>query len=128
MLLCNIQHAIALYLFNLHFYPFLCASFVGRNCNKCSYAIKSHDQNYYITLCILINIIETLELKAHNHKQHPSLRGSTVNSKFSQFLEHQNYYTTYITCAVGICLICPHLPSGTRFLGPVHTYQANPCC
>ena len=37
--------------------------FVGRNCNTCFYAIKSHDQRYYITLCILINVIKTLELK-----------------------------------------------------------------
>ena len=29
----------------------------------CSYANKSHDQNYRITLCILINVIQTLELK-----------------------------------------------------------------
>ena len=61
------------YLFNLHFYPFLSTSFVGRNCNMCSYAIQCHNQKYCITLCILINIIETLELKTHNHKQHLSL-------------------------------------------------------
>ena len=33
---------------------------------------KSHNQKYYITLCILKNIIETLELQTHNHKQHLS--------------------------------------------------------
>ena len=46
MLTYNTKHAIALYLFNLHFYPFVRASFVGRNYNMCSYAIKSHDENY----------------------------------------------------------------------------------
>ena len=59
--------AIVLYLFNLYFCPFLSVSFVGRNCNTCSCAIKSHNQKYKITLCILINVIETLELKTHNH-------------------------------------------------------------
>ena len=67
MLTYNTKHAVALYLFNLRFYPFLSASFVGRNCNTYSYAIKSHNQKYWITLCILINVIETLELKTHNH-------------------------------------------------------------
>ena len=71
MLTCNTKHAIVLYLFNLHFYPFLSANFVAKNCNTSSYAIKSHNQNYCITICILINIIKTLELKTHNHKQHP---------------------------------------------------------
>ena len=60
MLTCNTKHAIVLYLFNLQFYAFLSANFVGRNCNTCSYAIKS---KYCITLCSLINVIETLELK-----------------------------------------------------------------
>ena len=73
MLICNIKHAIVLYLLNLHFYPFLSSNFVGRNCNTYSYANKPHDQNYCIALCILINVIELLELKTHNHKQHPSL-------------------------------------------------------
>ena len=70
MLTCNIKHAIVLYLFNLHFFSFQSASFVGRNHNKCSYAIKLCNQKYCITLCVLINVIETLELKTHNHKQH----------------------------------------------------------
>ena len=48
---------------NLHFYPFLSASFVGRNFNTCSYAIKSHNQKHCIILCILIHIIEMSELK-----------------------------------------------------------------
>ena len=78
MLTYNTKHAIVLYLFNLHFYPFLSTSYVGRNCNTCSYAIKSHDQKYCITLCILINIIETLELKTHNHEQHASLDKEAV--------------------------------------------------
>ena len=68
MLTCNTKHALVLYLFNLlHFYPFLNAIFVGRNFNTCPYAIEFHDQKYYIIQCILINIIETLELKTHNH-------------------------------------------------------------
>ena len=73
MLTCNTEHAMVLYLFNLHFYPFLSATFVDKNCITCSYAIKSHDQKYSITLCILLNVIETLELKTHNHKQYLSL-------------------------------------------------------
>ena len=56
-------HATLLYLFNLHFYPFMSATFVDRNCNTCSYAIKLLSQKYCITQCILLNIIETLELK-----------------------------------------------------------------
>ena len=60
MLTCNAKQALVLYLFNLHFYPFLSTSFVGRNCNMCSYAMIN---SYCITLCILINVIETLELK-----------------------------------------------------------------
>ena len=78
MLTYNTKYAIVLCLFNLHFYPFLNASFVSRNCNMCSYAIKSHDQKYHITLCILINVIETLELQTHNHKQHPLLYKQAV--------------------------------------------------
>ena len=73
ILTCNTKHIIAMHLFNLHFYPFLSTSFIGRNCNTCFYANKFHDQNYSITLCILINVIETLELKPHDYKQHPSL-------------------------------------------------------
>ena len=53
--------------YNLQFYPFLNDSFVGGNCNMCSYAIESHDLKYCITLRILINVIEMLELKTHNH-------------------------------------------------------------
>ena len=63
MLTYNIKHAIVQYLFNLHFYPFLSTSFIGRNCNTCFHAIKSHDQKYKITLCILINVIVPLKLK-----------------------------------------------------------------
>ena len=65
------KHAIVLYLFNLHFYPFLSTILVGRNSNKCSYAIESHDQKYCITQCILINVIEVLELKTNNHLTAP---------------------------------------------------------
>ena len=54
-------------------FPFQNTSFGGSNCNTCSYAIKSHDQNYYITLCISINVMVMLELKTHNNKQHLSL-------------------------------------------------------
>ena len=38
-------------LLNLHYYSFLSASFVGRNCNTCSYANKSHDQNRNTLRC-----------------------------------------------------------------------------
>ena len=72
------KHAIVQYLFNLHFYPFLSTRFVGRKCNTCSYAIKSYDQKCCIALCILINVIEKLELKTHKHKQHPSLYKEAV--------------------------------------------------
>ena len=78
MLTWNTKHAIVLHLFNLHFCPFLSNSFIGRNCNTCSYVIKFHDQNYCITLCILINVLEALEIKTHNHKQHPSLHKEAV--------------------------------------------------
>ena len=54
-------------------FPFLSTSFGGSNCNTCPYVIKSDDQNYYITLCISINVMVMLELKTHNHKQHLSL-------------------------------------------------------
>ena len=80
MLTCNTKHAVVLYLFNLHFYPFLNASFVGRNCNTCSYAIKPHDQKYCITLCILRNAMQMLQLKTQNHKQHPSLYKEAVEA------------------------------------------------
>ena len=63
----NAKHTIILYLFKLQFYTFLSVSLIGRNCNMCFYAIKSHDQKYCITLYLLINVIETLELKTHNH-------------------------------------------------------------
>ena len=75
---CNTKHALVLYLLNLHFHPFLSISFVGRNCNTCPYAIKSHDQKYCITLYILINVIEMLELKTQNHKEHLSLYKEAV--------------------------------------------------
>ena len=90
MLTCNTKHAIVLFLFNLNFYPFLSACFVGRSCNMCFYANKSHDQNYCImylnkhhkNVTIKIHnhiiIIEMLELKTHNHKQHPSLHKEAV--------------------------------------------------
>ena len=69
-----------------------------------------------------------LELKTYNHKQYPSLyRGSTVNSKFGRFLDCQECYITYVTCAVGICLICPHswacaYISGKFLLLMLHSY------
>ena len=55
MLTCNTKHSMVLYLFNLQFYSFLSASFVGRNCNTCCYAIKSHEQKYWITLYMYLN-------------------------------------------------------------------------
>ena len=113
MLTCNTKHAIVLYLFNLQFHQFLSASFVGRNCNMCSYTIKSHDQKYSITLCILINVIEMFELKPITiNSAHHYIKGSTVKGRFHRFLECQKCYITYVTCVVRICLICPHLPSG----------------
>ena len=54
-------------------FSFLSTTFRGSYCNTCSYAIKSDDQNYYITLCISINVMVTLELKTRNNKQHLSL-------------------------------------------------------
>ena len=54
-----------------------------------------------------------LELKTHNYKQHSSVyRGSTVNSKLGRFLEFRKCYITCVICAIGICWICPHSPSG----------------
>ena len=91
MLTCNTKHTIVLYLFNLHFYPFQSASFVGRNCNTCSYVIKSHDEKYWITPCILINIKETLELKpitinSAHHYIWAVLMGSTVKGRFGRWV------------------------------------------
>ena len=72
------------YLFNLHFYPYLSTIILGRNWNTCSYANKSLDQNYCITITlasyvlILVNVIEMLEVKIHNHNQHLSLYKEAV--------------------------------------------------
>ena len=67
---------------NLHFYPFLSTSFVGRNCNTCSYAIKSHDQKYCITLCILINVIETLPITINSNLHY--IKGQYSESQVRQ--------------------------------------------
>ena len=70
MLTSNTKHAIVLYLFNLHFYTFLSASFVTRDLMPINPTIKTTELHY---VCILINVTQMLELKTHNHKQHPSL-------------------------------------------------------
>ena len=74
-----IQNIIALYLFDLHFYPFLSVSLVGRNCSMCSYVIKSHDQKYCGTLCTYLNKCHrNVKIKTHNQKQHLSLYKEVV--------------------------------------------------
>ena len=100
-----------------------------RNCNMRSYAIKSHDHKYCITLYIFVNVIETLELKTHSHKYYPSLYKEAVQwtASSADFWSARSGYITYVTCVVGICLICPHSPLSTRTLVLAHTYQANPC-
>ena len=70
MLISNTNYAIVLYLFNLHFYPFLSASFITRNLMPINPTIKFTELHY---ACILINVTQMLECKTRNHKQHPSL-------------------------------------------------------
>ena len=96
--------------FNLHFYPYLSASFVGRSCNMCFYANKSHNQNHCTTLCILVNVTEMLELKTHNHKNtHPYIKRQYSEIEIWQTVGCWKCCITYVTCAVGVCLICPPL-------------------
>ena len=118
MLTCNTKHTIVLYLFNLHFYVFLIASFVS----LMLLTIKSHDQKYCIILCILMNIIDTLELKTLNHKQQLSLyKVSTVNNKLNRFLEWRKCYITYVMCS-------RDFPDMSVLALLLRTYQTNPAC
>ena len=126
MLTCNAKYAIVLYLFNLHCYPCPSASFAGRNCNTCSYAIKSHGQKYCITLFILINIIGMLELKTNNHQQHPSLYKEAVQwiASLTDFWSAGSV-TFHTVCNMS----GRDLPDmAVLTLRLMHTYQANPFC
>ena len=48
----------------------------------------------------------TLNSKCHNQKCHPFLYIA------ERFLVCEKCYITYVTCAIVICLICLHSPSG----------------
>ena len=97
---------------------------MGRNYNTCSYAIKSHDQNYCITLCILINVIETLKLK-------PITINSThyyIKGQYSERQVRESFKMPEVLHTV--CNMCSRdLPDMSALtLGLVHTYQENPSC
>ena len=70
MLTSNTTHTIILHLFNLHFYTILSASFVTCDLMPINPTINTTELHY---VRILINVTQKLELKTHNHKQHPSL-------------------------------------------------------
>ena len=68
--------ATVLYLFNLHFFPFLSASFVV---TRVLMPLNPKINVLHYTICILINVIDTLKLKTHIHKQHLSLYNEAVH-------------------------------------------------
>ena len=64
----------------------------------------------------------TLNSKCRNQKCHPCLYNA------QRIFVCRKCYITYVTCAVMICLICPHSPSGAVRIVLVRTYQANHYC
>ena len=84
-------------------------------------------KNSCITLCILMNVIEALELKSHSHKQLPSLDKEVARWKSgsADFLDSWKCYIHVLLGFAWYIRICFQM---LHTFGLVRTYQANPSC